>query len=110
MTRHTSRLLLAFSLCLVCSGAYAEDAQSIYRSACVACHGPDGAGIPGVGPSLKKSEFVNASSVDEIAATIRNGRMGDEKRYADYPAAMPPNPQLSDAEAKALAEYVKSEF
>lgn len=109
MTRRAS-VLFALSITLVCAGAFAQDAQSIYQRTCAACHGPDGSGVTGVGPSLKASQFVSSSSIDEIASTIRNGRMGDEKRYPDYPAVMPPNPQLSDVEVRALAEYVKSEF
>lgn len=109
MTRRAS-ILLTLSIGLIGAGAYAQDPQSIYQRTCAACHGPDGSGVPSVGPALKASQFVASSSVDEIASTIRNGRMGDEKRYSDYPAVMPPNPQLSEAEVRSLAEYIKSEF
>ena len=41
---------------------------------------------------------------------IKKGRMGTQKKYKDFPAPMPPQAQLSDAQIKAVIAYAKKTF
>lgn len=45
--------------------------QSIYKSHCVACHGPEGAGV--VGPNLTDEHYKNVRNVEDILKVINVG-------------------------------------
>lgn len=93
-------------MALISTGASA-DGESVFKQQCASCHGVRGQGTPYVAPPLKGSDFVTGAPAEDVIATIRNGRAGDAKLHPDYPAAMPPFPQLTDEEVAAVAEYVK---
>lgn len=82
------------------------DAATTYSTQCAACHAKDGTGIPGLAPALKGNSFVTEGDVQAIRDTILQGRQGAQKKYTDYPAAMPPWP-LSDEEVAALIVYLR---
>jgi mono/diheme cytochrome c family protein len=96
------KLLVQFFLMALCIGlvvpqtVFAEDGAATYKAKCAACHGADGAGK--IGPALKGTGL----SDDDIAALLTKGK--DEKK-APHKKAIP---GLSDADAKAVADYVKS--
>lgn len=49
----------------------------IYNTSCFACHGADGNGLAALGaPSLKDPEWLYGGSLDDIRASIANGRNG----------------------------------
>ncbi len=49
----------------------------IYNTSCFACHGADGSGLAALGaPSLKDPEWLYGGSLDDIRASIANGRNG----------------------------------
>jgi cytochrome c5 len=77
-----------------------EHGETLYMSSCVACHGPDGSGVVGLGKSLhpNDSELVRESSDEELAEFIKVGRQPDHPLNTTG-IAMPPkggNPALSD--------------
>ncbi|MEE8185028.1 MAG: cytochrome c [Thermodesulfobacteriota bacterium] len=84
----------------------AADGASIFMSKCAACHGKDAQGTPGMAPKLAGSDFIKGDA-EPIKATIMNGRAGDEKKYKEFPLAMP-KLGISDADAGAIVEYLKS--
>ncbi len=87
----------------------AADGAAVFKSKCLACHGADGGGMAGLAPSLKDSEFVKTSEPDVIAQTITDGRAGDQKKYAQFPLAMPPQKDvLSADEVAAVIAHIKS--
>jgi cytochrome c oxidase cbb3-type subunit 3 len=56
----------------------------IYRTNCFACHGADGSGLAALGaPSLKDPEWLYGGSLDEIRASIANGRNGQMPAFGD---------------------------
>lgn len=95
---------------IVFSTSATADGESIFKQQCASCHGVKGQGMQYVAPPLKGSEFLAAASIDEIKATIKNGRSGEQKRHPDFPAAMPSFAQLSDEEITAVAEFVKAKL
>ncbi|HEX5339833.1 MAG TPA: c-type cytochrome [Gammaproteobacteria bacterium] len=89
--------------------ASADTGADIFGSKCVSCHGKDGQGTPGLAPALKGDPFVVSGKLEDIEATIQNGRAGDQKKYKDIPVAMPPW-HLSDADLKAVVAYIRGDL
>ncbi|MFV0276272.1 MAG: cytochrome-c oxidase, cbb3-type subunit III [Parahaliea sp.] len=68
----------------------------LYADNCAACHGPEGGGNPLVGaPSLIDASWLFGDG-EQIRQSIANGRVG----------VMPAMSQLSESQARELAEYV----
>jgi mono/diheme cytochrome c family protein/glucose/arabinose dehydrogenase len=86
--------------------------EQIYISNCMACHGPDGKGLPMLGPPLVASEWATGSS-SRLAAILLQGMMGPIKVGGkDYvPAAAMPglkyNPAIPDASLADVATFVR---
>ncbi len=75
---------------------------------CIACHGPDGKGIPNLGANLTDTEWLHSDgSYEGILKTIRDGVGPDESSTG---TAMPPKggSSLTDEQLKAVAAYVWS--
>jgi cytochrome c oxidase cbb3-type subunit III len=73
-----------------------ELGSRLYRSNCQACHGPEGASIPGV--DFRRGQFKRVSSDDDLLRVIVTGVPG---------TAMPPT-SVSDSNRLALLAYVRS--
>jgi mono/diheme cytochrome c family protein len=77
--------------------------RDLFQTSCVACHGPTGTGVAGLGLDLTESDFVAAQSDGQLLAFLATGR----------PEAKPPmparggNPDLSDSDLNALAVYLR---
>ncbi len=75
---------------------------------CVACHGPQGKGIPNLGTDLTDAEWTHSDgSYSGILETIRQGVTADKSTSG---VAMPPKggSNLNDDQLKAVAAYVWS--
>ncbi len=46
-----------------------------YRTTCVVCHGPDGAGVPRLGKPVRNSAFVQEHTDEELFALLAEGRL-----------------------------------
>jgi mono/diheme cytochrome c family protein len=55
----------------------AAEVSAVYATQCVACHGADAKGVPGLGLNLVDSELVDISSQSELVAFLQEGRAGD---------------------------------
>jgi putative heme-binding domain-containing protein len=73
-----------------------ENGSRLYRNNCFACHGPEGASIPGV--DFRRGQFKRASSDEDLMRVIVSGVPG---------TAMPPH-NLTDSQRLALVAYVRS--
>lgn len=90
-------VLLTLTLCIsLASPAFAQDGGATYKAKCAACHGPDGAGK--VGPAVKGTSL----SADDINALLTKG---NDAKKAPHKKGLS---GLSDADAKAAADFVKS--
>jgi len=76
--------------------AFAADGAATYKAKCAMCHGPEGQGK--VGPALKGT----ALSADQIVGLLTKG---DDAKKAPHKKAIA---GLSDEDAKAVAEFVKT--
>lgn len=73
-----------------------ENGSRLYRANCFACHGPEGASIPGV--DFRKGQFKRAVTDDDLFRVITSGVPG---------TAMPPTP-MNDGGRLALVAYIRS--
>jgi ubiquinol-cytochrome c reductase cytochrome c subunit len=98
--------LVPLALGLLLGLALAQDGKALYKQYCAACHGPEGQGIPGAIPPL-----VGNPRIQDEAYVIRVTREGIsgplEVGGVTYTGVMPPMPQVSEAEARAIAAYLK---
>src|SRR5271165_5605112 len=88
----------AIGLCLsVSTLAFADDGAATYKAKCAGCHGAEGQGK--MGPALKGT----SKSADEIVTFLTTG---DESKKMPHKK---PVGGLAADDAKAVAEYVKSQ-
>lgn len=92
------------------SAVMAKDAAEIYKTICSPCHGAKGEGKKPMGPPQKGNKFITDSADADIAAVIKNGRAGADKKYKEYPSPMPPQKALTDAEIAAVVKYLKGDL
>jgi len=88
-------LVVALSAMLVLP-AFAQDGGATYKAKCAACHGPNGEGK--VGPALKGTSVTADQIVDLLTK-------GNDAKKAPHKKAIS---GVADADAKAVADYVKS--
>jgi cbb3-type cytochrome c oxidase subunit III len=94
----------------VSAPAVAADGKSVFGSNCGSCHGNNGQGITGLAPPLKGDSFVTGK-LDDVMATVKNGRAGDQKHFKNLPIAMPAwGGKLSDADIKAVVDYIRGDL
>jgi mono/diheme cytochrome c family protein len=77
---------------------------------CFVCHGPTGAGTPGLGPSLRESKFVASHADDQLVAFIKKGREPNDPNSILH-LTMPPkggNPMLDDAGLFDVVSFVRT--
>ena len=84
--------------------AVATDGGNIFAAKCSMCHGKDAKGSA-MAPQLAGSEFIKGPD-DPIKKTIRDGRAGNDKKYPNFPLAMP-KLGLHEDEIDALVKYLK---
>jgi len=77
----------------------ADNGAALYKSKCAACHGANGEGKP-----ARKVPALTASSLDASQITDRLTK-GDPSMKAPHNKAMS---GLSEQQAKAIAEYIKT--
>lgn len=83
----------------------------IYKGTCTACHGPDLAGIEGLGLPLAPSEFVSSQSEADLAEFIAQGRPTSDPDSTTG-VDMPPkggNPSLGDQDLLDVAAYIQAQ-
>ncbi|WP_382326516.1 c-type cytochrome [Hydrogenophaga sp. UC242_50] len=98
-------LLIMAAMTTLAAPAIADEALAKSKN-CMACHAVD---KKLVGPSYKdvrKKYAGDAKAVDALAAKIVKGSEVGKGNWGAVP--MPPNPQVSEAEAKKLAAWVLS--
>lgn len=88
-------LVVALSVSLA-SPAFAQDGGATYKAKCAVCHGPNGEGK--VGPALKGTSLTADQIVDLLTK-------GNDAKKAPHKKAIS---GVADADAKAVADFVKS--
>ncbi|MGA7907283.1 MAG: cytochrome c [Candidatus Sulfotelmatobacter sp.] len=76
--------------------AFAQDGAATYKAKCAACHGAEGQGK--VGPALKATS-LNAGQIADLLTKGNDAKKPPHKKALNG---------LSDSDAKAVAEFVKT--
>lgn len=88
----------------------AANGQKLYSQICIACHGPEGKGVTGLGKDLTTSTWVAGQTDQQLIEFIKKGRdPGDPLNTTGV--AMPPrggNPALKDQEIADIVAFVRS--
>lgn len=82
----------------------------LYNTSCVACHGPDGVGVDGLGKPWVDSEFITSQTDAELIAFIKVGRSTSDPANTtgvDMPAKGG-NPALDDEDLADLVAYMRT--
>jgi len=87
----------------------ADAGARIYDGNCVPCHQQNGAGIPGVYPSLAGSPVVLGDTT-ELARWVLRGQRPPSMPAGRYSTQMPQFGWMKAADAAALFTYLRSSF
>lgn len=91
-------------------GGDAEKGKAQFDMVCIACHGPGGEGIEGLGKPFTTSEFLLTVSDQELLDFIKTGRpISDPANTTGVD--MPPkggNPALTDAQLIDIIAYIRT--
>ena len=84
--------------------------KATYEMLCIACHGPGGIGVEGLGKPFTTSEFLTEVSDAEFVEFIKTGRdISDPANTTGI--AMPPkggNPALTEEQMIDIVAYVRT--
>lgn len=81
-----------------------------YDMLCIACHGPDGGGVEGLGKPFTTSTFLKEKSDQEMLEFVKTGRPIDDPLNTTG-VDMPPkggNPALTDDQITDIIAYVRT--
>ena len=97
------RALIVFASTLIVAAPAMADEALAKANNCMACHAVD---KKLVGPAYKEVAAKYAGQADAEAMLVTKVQKGGVGAWGKVP--MPPNPQVNDAEAKALVHWVLS--
>ena len=84
--------------------------KELFGTTCVACHGPEGKGVPGLGKDMTTSEFIASKTDSELLDFIKVGRDPSDPLNTTG-VAMPPkggNPALSNENLLNIVSFVRT--
>jgi mono/diheme cytochrome c family protein len=93
------------------TAAMVEEGRTLFRGTglCFTCHGPDGVGVPQLGPNLADGEWLHSDgSFEAIVNQINTGVTAAQSKTGTI---MPPKggaATLTDEQVRAIAAYVYS--
>jgi len=122
--RRVTIVLLALAVAACGGGSESEEAtttiatgtgdaargREIFNGTCIACHGPGGIGVEGLGKPLTTSEFAAGLTDTELLAFLDIGRAADDPLNTTG-VLMPPrggSPSLTDSDLIDVIAYVRT--
>lgn len=83
---------------------------TLYQATCMACHGPNGEGIEGLGKPWVGSTFINERTDLEMYEFLLVGRPADDPLNTTGVAMLPKggNPSLTDQDLYDLIAFMRS--
>ena len=84
--------------------------EELYGKTCVACHGPSGEGVTGLGQDMTTSTFIAEHSDTELIDFIKVGRDPSDPLNTTG-VAMPAkggNPALSDEDLQHIVSFIRT--
>ena len=88
--------------------ASASDAKTTFNTSCAMCHGKDGKGDTKAGQMLHAPDFTDAKTQAKLKDDTMLKAIKEGIKDKDGRLKMKAFPNLSDEEAKALVQHVRS--
>jgi disulfide bond formation protein DsbB len=84
--------------------------KELFAGTCIACHGPAGEGLPGLGKDMTSSEFIAGKTDAELIAFIKKGRDPSDPLNTTGVAMLPKggNPALTDQNLADIVAFVRT--
>lgn len=101
INENAMKLALILTSTLLMSASAFASPELAEKKGCLACHAVDAKRI---GPSYKEVAVKYADDKKAVALLVTKVRKGGGGAWGSIP--MPANPQVSDAEAKKLVEWI----
>jgi mono/diheme cytochrome c family protein len=89
---------------------YAATGSQLYTTNCSACHGMNGAGVPGAFPPLAGDPVVTAKDPKSHIAIVLHGLHDKPIARKPYSSQMPAFPQLSDSDIAAIVDHERTSW
>ena len=84
--------------------------EAPYLRYCLSCHQSDGNGVPGMHPSLVKTEWILGDK-EELIALVLNGLSGPiEVNGEQFNSIMAPMDFINDEDLANILSYIRSSF
>ena len=84
--------------------------KEVYMKYCLACHQTDGSGVPGMYPTLQKTDWVQGDKA-RLIRLILNGQQGEITVNCQvFKGIMPAHQYLSDAQIAGVLTYIRSNY
>jgi disulfide bond formation protein DsbB len=84
--------------------------RQAFLATCVACHGQEAMGVPGLGKDLTTSEFLHTQTDEQMLAFLIAGRPASDPLNTTG-VDMPPrggNPVFTDTDLKNIVSYLRT--
>ena len=92
------------------SKAELQRGSDIYISTCIACHQPNGEGVPGLHPPLVKTTHVLGNKTRLIQIMLKGMDEAVVINDITYTTPMPSFAQLTDQQIADVLNYVRNSF
>jgi disulfide bond formation protein DsbB len=84
--------------------------REAYLVTCVACHGPEAKGVPGLGKDLTTSAFLQTQTNEQMLTFLQTGRPASDPLNTTG-VDMPPrggNPAFTDTDLQNIIAYLRT--
>jgi len=88
-----------------------DEGKKNYMTVCIACHQPTGAGLPGVFPSIVKSDYVTGSAERLVVQVLKGIQPPFKYNGVTYVQIMIPQEAiLTDDKIASILTFVRNSF
>jgi len=84
--------------------------KELYGTVCIACHQPNGAGLPGLAPTLVNSEWVNGPANRAIRIILQGLTGPIEVAGTTWQMEMPAVTMFNDEQLAAILTYIRRDW